>query len=79
MGGWGVDKELFSDSVQIERKYLSFNLKENQRGRFIRITEDVGGRRDAIVIPASGLEKVRDILNQAIEADKAAGSFEENS
>ncbi len=68
-----MDKELFSDSVQIERKYLTVNLKENSRGRFIRITEDVGGRRDAIVIPASGMEKIRDILNAAIEADKAAG------
>ncbi len=74
-----MDKELFNESVQIERKYLSFNLKENQRGRFIRITEDVGGRRDAVVIPASGLEAVRDILNKAIEADKAAGPFEEDS
>lgn len=74
-----MDNELFSDSVQIERKFLSFNLRENSRGRFIRITEDVGGRRDAIVIPAAGLEKVRDILNQAIEADKAAGPFKEDS
>jgi hypothetical protein len=74
-----VDKELFNDSVQIERKYLSFSLRENARGRFIRITEDVGGRRDAVVIPASGLESVRDILNQAIDADKSAGPFSENS
>lgn len=74
-----MDKELFNESVQIERKYLSFNLKENPRGRFLRITEDVGGRRDAVIVPASGLEKVRDILNQAIEADKAAGPCEEES
>ena len=74
-----MDKELFNDNAQIERKYLSFSLRENARGRFIRITEDVGGRRDAVVIPAAGLEKVSDILNQAIEADKAAGPLEEDS
>ena len=64
-----MNKILFSDGVQIERKYLSFDLKENPRGRFLRVTEDVGGRRDAIIIPASGLDKVRDIINQAIEVD----------
>ncbi len=74
-----MDKELFNDNAQIERKYLSFSLRENARGRFIRITEDVGGRRDAIVIPASGLETVCDILNKALDADKAAGPFKEDS
>ena len=34
-----------SDSLQIERKTFVFTLKENPRGRFLRITEDVGGRR----------------------------------
>ena len=33
-----------------------FALKENPRGRFLRITEDVSGRRDTIIIPAPGLE-----------------------
>ena len=45
---------LRSGTVQIERKTFVFTLKENPRGRFLRITEDVGGRRDAIIIPAPG-------------------------
>ena len=32
--------------VSIERKIFFLDLKENQRGRFMKITEDVGGRRD---------------------------------
>lgn len=68
-----MDKELLSEQVQIERKLFSFDLRENPRGRFLRITEDVGGRRDAIIIPATGLENVRDILIRAIEASDAAG------
>ena len=37
--------------VQIERKNFVLTLKENPRGRFLRITEDVGGRRDTIMLP----------------------------
>jgi len=68
-----VDKELFSEQVQIERKFFSFDLRENPRGRFLRITEDVGGRRDTIIMPATGLDKVSAIIGRVIEANTAAG------
>ena len=68
-----MDKELLSEQVQVERKLFSFDLRENPRGRFLRVTEDVGGRRDTIIIPATGLEDVREIISRAIEANKAAG------
>lgn len=71
-----VDKELFSEQEHVERKFFSFDLRENPRGRFLRITEDVGGRRDTIIIPATGLDKVRDIIDRAIEASRAAGPCE---
>ena len=69
----GVDNELLSEQVQIERKLFSFDLRENPRGRFLKITEDVGGRRDTIIIPATGLDKVRDVVERAIQANRAAG------
>jgi hypothetical protein len=68
-----VENELLSEQVQIERKTFSFDLKENPRGRFLKVTEDVGGRRDTIIIPATGLAQVRDIIDRAISADKQAG------
>jgi hypothetical protein len=68
-----VDKELLNEQAQVERKLFTFDLKENPRGRFLKITEDVGGRRDAIIIPATGLTQVRDIIDHAIAADKKAG------
>ena len=45
-----VEETLRTDKVQIERKTFIFTLKENPRGRFLRITEDVNGRRDTIII-----------------------------
>ena len=68
-----MDKELLNEQAQIERKLFTFDLKENPRGRFLKVTEDVGGRRDAIIIPATGLTQVRDVIDRAITADKNAG------
>ena len=55
-----------TDKVQIERKTFVFTLKENLRGRFLRITEDVNGRRDTIIVPAPGLEDFKKILDEMV-------------
>jgi hypothetical protein len=62
------EETLRSDKVQIERKTFVFSLKENPRGRFLRITEDVGGRRDTIIIPAPGLEDFKRLLDEMVRA-----------
>jgi hypothetical protein len=62
------EETLKSDKVQIERKTFVFALKENPRGRFLRITEDVGGRRDTIIIPAPGLEDFKKLLDDMVRA-----------
>lgn len=59
-----------SERIQVERKQFYFDLKENPRGRFLRITEDVGGRRDTIIVPSTGLEQFRELLQRAIETDQ---------
>ena len=59
---------LRSEKVQIERKSFVFTLKENPRGRFLRITEDVGGRRDTIIIPAPGMEDFKKLLDDMVKA-----------
>jgi hypothetical protein len=61
-----AEETLKIEKVQIERKTFVFTLKENPRGRFLRITEDVNGRRDAIIIPASGLEDFQRVLQEII-------------
>lgn len=68
---------LKTDKVQIERKTFVFTLKENPRGRFLRITEDVGGRRDTIIIPAPGLEDFKKLLDQMVKASTEAPSHKE--
>ncbi len=65
-----VDTSLNSHSIQVERKHITFDLKENPRGRFLRIIEEVGGRRDAVIVPVSGLDEFRDALDKVIEYNK---------
>jgi hypothetical protein len=68
-----MDDVLKTESVTVERKTFVFDLRENPRGRFLRITEDANGRRDSIVIPAPGLDDIRRVLDEIIAADRAAG------
>jgi PurA ssDNA and RNA-binding protein len=62
------EETLKTSSLQVERKSFVFTLKENPRGRFLRITEDVGGRRDSIIIPAPGLAEFKQILEAMVAA-----------
>ncbi|PTY04092.1 DNA-binding protein [Verrucomicrobia bacterium LW23] len=66
-----MDDVLRSEKIAVERKNFSFDLKENPRGRFLRITEDVNGRRDTIIIPAPGLEDFRRVLDLMIAANNS--------
>jgi len=69
-----VDKELLTENIQIEKKQFWFDLRENPRGRFLRITEDNGRRENNVIIPAGGLELVREIIDRALQAEKESGA-----
>ena len=63
-----AEDTLHSGEVRIERKNFVFTLKENPRGRFLRITEDVGGRRDTIIIPSTGLTDFKKLVDDMAKA-----------
>lgn len=67
---------LRSEQLNIERKLFHFMLRENSRGRFLRITEEVLGRRDTIIIPASGLADFHQLLGEMV---KTAAELPEDS
>ena len=53
--------------VQIERKSFILTLKENTRGRFLRVTEDVGGRHSTIIIPSTGLAEFQKLVAEMVK------------
>jgi hypothetical protein len=56
---------LKSGQVQIERKTITFILKENPRGRFV---EERGGHSASIIIPSTGLAEFQKLLEEMIKA-----------
>src|ERR1700712_1378042 len=62
----GMDP-LASEKIAVERKIFFLDLKENQRGRFLKITEDVGGRRDTIMLPAQAFKDFLEALQRLVE------------
>ncbi len=60
---------LHSEKIVGDRKIFFLDLKENERGRFIKITEDVRGRRDTIMLPIEVAEEFMDALEKCLEAD----------
>ena len=59
---------LKTGEIQIERKFFVLTLKENPRGRFLRISEEVGGKRNSIIIPAPGLRDFQNLINEMVKA-----------
>ena len=59
-----------SEKVTHERKVFFLDLKENQRGRFLKITEDVGGRRDTIMLPAPAFREFLEALQRLVEFEE---------
>ena len=64
-----IEDTLRSGEIQIERKTFFLSLKENPRGRFLRITE-AGGKRNCIIVPATGLKDFLKVLADMVKAEK---------
>ena len=61
---------LYSEKVFADRKIFFMDLKENDRGRFVKITEDVRGRRDTIMLPAEALDDFLEALNRVADHEE---------
>src|SRR5579864_814131 len=68
---------LASEKVVIDRKIFFLDLKENQRGRFLKITEDVGGRRDTIMLPAPAFRDFAAAFARLVELERTLPAVQE--
>jgi len=65
-----INEPLASEKISVDRKVFFLDLKENNRGRFLKITEDVGGRRDTIMVPVAAFRDFAEALERLIELEK---------
>lgn len=61
---------LHSEKILTDRKIFFLDLKENERGRVIKITEDVRGRRDTIMLPLEAAEEFLDAIQRILEIER---------
>lgn len=75
-GGYRRDHQppLHTEKLVTDRKIFFLDLKENDRGRVIKITEDVRGRRDTIMLPIEMLRDFIDALHRIEDADAGGGA-----
>lgn len=62
-----ASEPIATEKVTIDRKVFFLDLKENQRGRFLKITEDVGGRRDTVMVPAAAFQDFLEAFGRLVE------------
>ena len=63
-----AEDTLKSSHVDIERKRFVFHLKENNRGRLLRITEEGNGKQASVIIPSTGLKEFAALLQTMLDA-----------
>ena len=63
------DTVIHTVAFAVERKQIEVSLRQNPQGRFLRITECVSNHRDAIIVPAAGLQLLSNALNEMLEKD----------
>ena len=67
---------LHTEKILADRKVFFLDLKENARGKVVKITEDVSGNMDTIMVPAEILGDFIGAL-QDIQATSEGESEEE--
>lgn len=65
-----------SEKIAVEHKIFYFILKENQRGRFLRITEESNGKSDTIILPSTGLEDFKNMLESLLQTSLETAPIE---
>lgn len=68
-GGGGNDVELVCKTLQVEHKLFYFDLKENPRGRYLKISEKTSATRSTIIVPFSGISWFLDLFNYYVNSD----------
>ena len=74
-----MDQIIATKELQIERKHFYVEFRENDRGQFLRITEEAHGRRNTIIVPSTGLDDFLDTLEDVLSAVDSANEATEGT
>ncbi|WOK96753.1 transcription factor Pur-alpha 1 [Canna indica] len=69
-GPVGNDVELLCKTLQFEHKLFYFDLKENPRGRYLKISEKTSATRSTIIVPVDGIVWFINLVDYYINTDE---------
>ena len=61
-----MDNIIEAKELQIERKHFHVEFLENDRRKFLRITEEAHGRRNTIIVPSTGVEEFTAAIGEVL-------------
>lgn len=61
-----TDSDLFETKFRVENKDIFIDLKKNDNGTYLKISERKNGNRNTILIPSSGIAKLREIFDEIL-------------
>ncbi len=67
-----MDNIIEAKELQIERKHFHVEFRQNERGKFLRITEEAHGRRNTIIVPSTGVDELTAAIEEVIENGERA-------
>jgi len=70
-----MDNIIETKEVQIERKHFYVEFRENDRRRFLRITEEAHGRRNTIIVPSTGTNEFTAAIDDVLAATEQAPAY----
>ena len=68
------DAVLHEEELEIERKRVKVQLRENPRGQFVRIMEESNGHFNSVNVPVAGLEGFIETLARMDGAARRTGA-----
>jgi hypothetical protein len=72
-----MDNIIETRELQIERKHFYVEFRENDRGKFLRVTEETHGRRNTIIVPSTGLEEFTAAIAEVVDgAERVPGEVQ---
>ncbi len=63
----GTEDIIVTREFAAERKRFYLEYRQNDRGKFLRITEEGSGKRNCVIIPSSGIDDFQDALDDLLD------------
>jgi len=62
------DEALFEKTIEVGQKRVFVDVKRNKQGVYLKLSEKgQNGNKNTVLIPATGLKKLRDVFDEALE------------